>query len=177
VRTSIAPNVAVVASAEQLTVQDAGSQPLDPHAYTGRLGAVVTTSDHRAALTFGAGVGTAAAAGSWGSVDFGGVITGKNRWIRPVLAVSVGYNAPFSRKPFTVTDDSGDDPVTLQMPSDVTFRVDVGLELGSPRCMLIAGISMIQFWMLEPDVLSGNGSPDTDQAFMMAGLAARFAVD
>ncbi|HEY1555592.1 MAG TPA: hypothetical protein VGF94_12230 [Kofleriaceae bacterium] len=176
-RTTIAPNTTIVAGAERMSVENASDQQAASWAYAGRVGAVLATDDHRAAFTFGAGGGTAPAAGSWGSIDFGGVVTGKNHWIRPLLALSVGYNAPLSRRPFTITDSDGEDPVTLQLPSDIMVRVDFGLELGPPRCALIAGVSGVHFWMLEPDVISGNGDPSTDEGFMMLGLATRISLD
>jgi len=169
-RTAIAPDAAMNASVEQLTVGDGGD-----HAYAGRVGAVLANDDHDAALTFGAGGGNAAAAGSWGSVDLGGVVSGTYHWIRPMAAVSVGYGQPFVRRQFTASND--DDPVVLQLPSNFIFRLDLGLELGPPRYAVIVGLSAVEFVMTEPDVVSGPGDPNQNQGFMVAGLATRISLD
>ncbi|HTR55393.1 MAG TPA: hypothetical protein VMJ10_32160 [Kofleriaceae bacterium] len=176
-RTSLAPNTAIVASAEEMTVEDSGSTPLDHHAYAGRIGAVIASDGHHVALTFGAGAGTAAAAGKWGSADLGGVVSGANRWIRPMLGVSIGYSQPFSRRPFTVSDGSDPpQPVVLELPTNVIFRIDFGLELGPPELAVILGVSAVRFFMVEPDVVSGDGDPSSSEPFMTAGVAARVAL-
>lgn len=168
-RQTIAPDLAVEAEGGVLAVQG-DAQGTDPNAYIGRVGLVHRFDEHAAAFG-GVGGGLSRAAGNWGSVDGGILLAGTNKWIRPTLAASVGYAAPFGNKQFTVYD--GDSAYTLQMPKNAFGRVDVGAEIG-PRGCLLLGVSYFHFHELTPDRVDATMPYSSDQDYFMLGAGARF---
>lgn len=151
-----------------------GNNVPDRVAYTGRVGFMWPNEDGTAALLAGAGGGISGAAGSWGSADVGGVISGRNRYIRPVAGAVLGYSAPFGHKTFDVPDDNS--TTTLQMPRNVFATLDFGLELGPPNCAFLIGMSAMKFHLLSPDTVDGS-APHVDQGFAGASLGLRVALD
>lgn len=174
-RTTVEPGLVVEAEGSLLRVDNEGATTAPRRGgYTGRLGVLLVSDDQRAALALGAGAGTSPATGTWAAADVGGMVTGKYRWVRPVLGGSVGYSAPLENRTFVVYDDH--DPVTLQLPRDIYARLDLGLEIGAPGRALLLGISVAQFFLLTPDVVSGDKA-NMEQTYGMFGIGTRISLD
>lgn len=175
IRHSVDRQLAIEVDTGILHVANPGSGG-NRNAYTGRVGVIRASADQRVALGAGLGGGHSSVAGSWGSVDIGGWITGKHRWIRPVLGAAVGYSAPFSRTPFTVTHGDNE-TTTLQLPANVYGQAHFGLELGPPDSMVVIGASFARFGLLESSVVGEDDLEGRDQLYGALGLGARFQLD
>jgi hypothetical protein len=174
-RTTVEPGVVVEAEGSVLKVDNQGDTSAPSRTgYTGRLGVLLQSDDQRSALVLGAGAGTSPATGAWAAADVGGVLTGKNHWVRPVLGSAVGYSAPLDNHTFVVYDDH--DPITLQLPRNIYARLDLGLEIGPPGRALLLGVSIAQFWLMTPDIVDGD-KPHTEETYGMIGIGTRISLD
>jgi hypothetical protein len=161
-RQTVEPGVALEGEAGVIAVDHAPGT--DGLGYTGRLG-IIRSFDPSLALTAGVGGGLSRTAGNWGSGDVGVVLGGTHPWVRPLLAISAGYAAPFGHRTFTADD------TTLQLPRNLFARVDLGLELG-PRGAFLLGISYVGFAELSPDVV-GDSTQNPTQSYLVIGAGAR----
>lgn len=152
------------------------------NAYTGRAGVLLRPPEDqelRVALALGVGGGHAPAAGSWTTVDLGGVVSGSHRWFRPVVGADLGYSRPTGDRTFTVTEPDGD-ATTLRLPANLTARVTAGVELGRDDRALLLGVSMIRFLLAEDSVVTpapDAEAPADDDLYFALGVGARFALD
>jgi hypothetical protein len=167
-RQTVEPGLALEGEAGVIAVGHASSY-VDSIGYTGRLG-IIRSIDPSLALTAGLGGGLSSTAGNWGSGDVGVIFSGTHPWVRPLLALSAGYAAPFGHRTFTVSDDSNN-TTTLQLPRNLFVRADLGLEVG-PRGAFLLGISYVSFAELSPDVVGDNTQSPT-QSYLVIGAGAR----
>ena len=174
-RRTVSPGVVLEGEAGILHVTNAGTGG-DRNGYTGRVGVLLQSEDRRAALAIGAGGGTSLVAGSWGSADIGGMLTGKHAWIRPVLAADIGYSAPFGDQTFTVAEEDGTQ-TTLRLPRNIIAKVSLGLELGDRAASMLIGVSMVRFYLSESSVVDSVAEDYEDDGYLAAGLGIRFALD
>jgi len=174
-RRSIEPGVAVEVDAGVLHVTNRGEGG-DRNAYTGRLGVLLHSQDGHAAIGAGVGGGVSPTAGGWGSVDIHGVVSGANRYVRPLLGGSLGYSAPFGSQTFEVSANDSS-PVTLGLPRNSIGEIHVGLELGPPDAMLVLGAALMHFWLLEDSRVNlGSAPAPTGEGFAAVGAGLRFAI-
>jgi len=145
-------------------------------AYTGRVGAIWRTEDQFAAIGVGIGGGMSPAAGSWGAVDAGVLLSGTHRYIRPILEGDLGYSAPFDdSRTFSVTESDGTRS-TLRLPHNATGKLTFGLELGDRTASMLLGLSFIKFWQAETSRVGSDEPPDND-VYVALGLGFRVGID
>ena len=172
VRHAVAKNLAVEVDTGLLHITNDGRGGTR-NAHTGRLGVVVADSDQRMAVGAGVGGGHSAVAGKWGTVDVGGVITGKGRHLRPVIGGTIGYGAPLEDRTFTVVSSDGM-PTTLQLPRNTFAQLNAGVEIGPRETAFLIGLSMLQFWRHESDVVNDDIlDRSRTETFMIIGVGLR----
>lgn len=169
----VAPNVALEADAGMLYLTNDGEGG-DRSALTGRLGVLVADRTQRIAVGGGVGGGHSEVAGSWGTIDVGGVITGKHAYVRPTLGGTVGYAKPFGDRTFTVAEPDGT-TTTLTLPRNLFAQLNIGLELGPRDVAFLVGASVISFWLGESD--RPGGPVDDDDGFIAIGIGLRVLAD
>jgi hypothetical protein len=177
-RHTLEPGVTLEADGGILHVTNPG-QGGDRNGYTGRLGVMLRSESGRWALGAGLGGGTSPTAGSWGAADVYGAVSGKHRYFRPMIALGVGYSAPFGDTTFVVHDpDSDDQPMTtLRLPRNVISATHVGIELGPPEAALVVGASMLRFWVRDDSVVQPTEESDPeDEMFLAVGGGFRFTI-
>jgi hypothetical protein len=174
-RRNVEPGLVVEADAGLLHVTNAGDGG-SRNGYTGRLG-LVRHYDERLAIGAGAGAGHSDAAGNWGSVDIGGVVSGKHRYVRPVLGGTLGYSRPIGqRRTFTVSEPEGAE-TTLRLPSNRFAQVNVGIELGPRDQALVLGGSLMKFWLDEVSQVPATEYSTREELFVTLGIGVRFATE
>lgn len=175
-RHTVSPGVTVEGEAGLLHINNEGTGG-DRNGYTGRVGLVLASADQHEALAVGVGAGTSAAAGAWGGVDLGGMLSGTHRLVRPVLEADLGFSGPFdSTRRFEVAEPDGD-VTTLRLPRNITAKVSLGLELGDRATSVLVGASLVRFWLLENSVVGSTDTEYEDEAYLAIGAGLRFSVD
>jgi hypothetical protein len=173
-RHAIAPDTIVEAEGGILHVNNDGDGG-DRNAYTGRLGGIWRTEDQRWAATGGLGGGTSAVAGSWYAADLGVMTTGRHKTFRPVLAADVGYSAPFDRGHTFSVNEPDHTPRELQLPRNITLKMNAGVELGDEVVSVLVGLTFIKFYQLDPSVVGENDTDD--DLFVAIGAGLRLGLD
>ncbi len=144
---------------------DDDTQGYNPSAVTGRVGVTVHHADGdgvRTAAFIGAGGGASYDAGSWISLDAGGVLQGDNRHVRPFLGAAVFTNRPTDAP--TLTYGPADMPKTFHLHDTSGASGTVGLELGPDDTAVILGLSLAL-------AVRDDGE---DEHFFTAALGFRF---
>lgn len=177
-RHTLEPGVTIEADGGVLHVTNPG-QGGDRNGYTTRLGVMLRDKSGRWAFGAGLGGGMSPTAGSWGAADIFGAVSGKHRRARPMLAVGVGYNAPFGDTTFVVhdPDDSEQRETTLRLPRTIMMATHVGLEIGPPEVAFIVGASVLRFLSRETSVVHPmTQDSGEDEIFIAAGVGLRIAI-
>jgi hypothetical protein len=176
-RHTVEPGVSVEADAGVLHVSNPGEGG-DRNAYTGRLGVLLHSHDRHFAFGAGIGGGLSQTAGSWGSADVHGVVSGAHRYIRPILGGGFGYSAPFGHRTFAVREQDSKYETILRLPRNTIAQVQLGLELGPPDLAVVLGASMLHFWPREDSRVNATTDPDPrGESFAAVGIGLRIAVD
>lgn len=182
-RHTLEPGVSVEVDGGVLHVTNVGeaTDPDDRNAYTGRLGVLLSSPSRHWAAGAGLGGGLSRTGGNWGAADIHGMVSGAHPVIRPMLAVGLGYSAPFGERTFMVQSPDKEAPgiVTLRLPRNAFAQLSVGVELGPRDRALIIGASFLRFWLFEDSVVSGpnpNGQ-QRDDAYLAFGIGVRVGVN
>ncbi len=175
-RRAISPTMIVEGEAGILHLNNEGRGG-DRNAYTGRAGVIWRSEDQRTAAYAGLGGGTSRAAGQWAAADAGVMVTGRQKYVRPVFGADLGYSAPLDRsRTFQVQEPDGD-ITELRLPRNVIGKVQLGVEIGGPDASLLLGVAVIKFWRMETSVVSPTEEPEDDDAYVAAGIGVRFKID
>lgn len=150
---------------------------VDPNGYTGRAGVLIQRADDsavRAVASLGVGGGYAPTAGSWATVDVGGMISGAHRLVRPFLGGDIVYANAIDHPTFRVGE--GDDATDLQLPDTMHLRATAGVEFGTRDVSVLVGATLDGSYAMEQDQVGSNGDTFRDVAVGL-GLGLRVATE
>ncbi|MEZ4403171.1 MAG: hypothetical protein R3B06_24315 [Kofleriaceae bacterium] len=178
VRHAVRPGILVEGEAGTFAITNEGSGP-GRMAYTGRAGAMFRPEGAEGlavAFNLGAGGGYAPAAGGWASADLGAVVTGTNRWVRPVLGVDVSHSRPIGNKVFTVTEPDGT-ASKLRLPVTTSLRGTAGLEIGPPDRAVILGASWLHGYRDQRSRVDSTADEPSAEDYLLLGAGVRVGLD
>lgn len=156
-RRGVREDVAVVGDVGLARV-DGNNLGQNPWATSARVGVqyhAPANDDLHAAAFAGAGGGYAPTAGGWASVDVGGVLTGTNRYVRPIFVLDLYGSEPLGAKSFMAYEDNvgaPDDDEAVKLPRTVGAQGLVGLDLGPRERSVLLGFAIAQLHTFANDV-------------------------
>jgi hypothetical protein len=138
---------------------DGDNHDQNPYAGTARVGVQVhgptSNGDFHAAAFAGAGGGYSPTAGGFASVDVGGVLTGTNRYVRPIFLVDLYGSEPLGEKTFMASKDNfggADDLVDVKLPRTIGAQGLVGFDLGPRDRSAVIGLAVATLHSFKNDV-------------------------
>jgi hypothetical protein len=137
---------------------DGNNMGQNPWATSARAGVqyhAPANDDLHAAAFAGAGAGFAPTAGGWASVDVGGVLTGTNRHVRPILVLDLYASAPLGARTFMAYEDNigaPDDDELVKLPRTIGAQGLVGFDLGPRDRSVLLGLALARLHTFENDV-------------------------
>lgn len=143
---------------------DGDNHGQNPYAGTGRVGVQVhgpSNDDLHAAAFVGAGGGYAPTAGGFASVDVGGVLTGTNRYVRPIFLVDLYASEPIGARSFMATGESYGPPADtdlVKLPRTVGFQGLFGFDLGPRDRSVMLGLAFASLHTYANDVQEAKTS-------------------
>lgn len=127
----------------------------NPYAGMARVGVQLhapANDDLHAAAFAGAGGGYAPTAGGWASVDVGGVLSGTNRYVRPIFLLDLYASEPIGAKTFMATAESNSDIDDVKMPRTIGAQGLFGFDLGPRDRSIMLGLAVAKLHTFKNDV-------------------------
>lgn len=138
---------------------DGDNNDQNPYAGTARVGVQVhaptSNGDFHAAGFAGAGGGYSPTAGGFASVDVGGVLTGTNRYVRPIFLVALFGSEPIGEKSFMASKDNfggANDIVDVKLPRTIGVQGLFGFDLGPRDRSVVLGFAVATLHSYKNDV-------------------------
>jgi hypothetical protein len=173
-RGGLTDNVSISAEGGVIAVEGITENPIDQHAYTGRVAVHVHEADRspgaHVAFTAGAGGGTSVAAGSWVSEDAGVILSGNGYWFVPFVSLDGFASQPVDARPFSYVDSTDGSRHDDVLTRTAGWRITTGFELRDGHA------ADSRFGMIVGLMMGGVYKRDDSDAFAGLGVALRVAL-
>jgi hypothetical protein len=174
VRGGVSDLVSISAEGGVISVEGLAAQPIDQHAYIGRVAAHVHQADRtpgpHIAFTAGVGGGASPVAGRWVSEDAAVILSGNGYWFVPFASLEGFASQPVDAPGFSYVDATDGSSHADQLTRTAGYRITAGFEIRDGHAADSA------FGILVGFMMGGVYKANDNDAFAGLGVAFRLAI-